>query len=158
MPARPVGDITLRDEENQPGVTWTLRLRKTQAVGFHLANSMKTLLIQRYITGGPGFDPIPFPAIGGEEVELSEDLFEVVSTIWAMQEGVTSVPAMDDLNAGVSGGMSAEQLVALAAVAPNAWVQLLAGVPKIQTSGNASVVSAGASSGSASGTSETTQN
>ena len=152
QPGSVVVAVTVTDEENQPGQSWTFRLRKTQALGFHKAESMKRVLVQRYLTGSPDgtMQPIAFPAVGGQPVELSEDLFEQVANAWAMQEHAQVVPAVDDLDSihgSVQDGLSCEEIVAMAAVAPNAWVQLLREMGKVQRQGNASAGSGATSAG-----------
>jgi len=57
--------------------------------------------------------PMSVPAVGGEPIEVSERLSEVVSRVWAMQ-----VPSDD--------AYSSEELIALAAVMPDEWREMAA--------------------------------
>lgn len=151
-------ETIVADPHNAPGYEWRFRLRPSLATGFHKAQSMTAVLTARYLTGAPGFARIPFPAVGGRRVEVSEDLFEMVGQIWAQQVGCPSVPALDEIDARWKGGWSAEQIIAMAAVAPGAWAMLIAASTKVLQRGNASMASVGNSSGSASDTSEATPN
>jgi hypothetical protein len=130
--------VTVRDEENQPGRQWEFKLRRMQAVGFHKAQSMRSVLNARYLTGMQGVKPIAFPAVGGEPVEISDDLFEQVSLVWAMQPD-TMVPAVDDLDSihtAAGAPWSCEEIIAMAATAPGAWAELLNERAAVMKAGN----------------------
>lgn len=127
QPSSNVINFEVSDEVNQPGQTWAFSMKAKRAIGVHLQESMAEVLKKRYITGSPQdrMEAIAFPQVGGEDIEISDSLFETASQIWSLQVGATAIPAIDDIGATVPGGMSAEQIIALAAVAPNAWVDLL---------------------------------
>lgn len=153
--------IEVTDELNHPGVVWKLHMHSFRATTEHKATSMTKMLCQRYITGvGPGFPAIAFPAVGGQEVEISHDLFEAAGQFWAMQAGAHTVPAVNDLTSlhGDGTTLSPEQLIAMAACAPNAWAQLFAKCTELQKLGNALGGSVGSSQESASNTHTNTPN
>lgn len=141
QPRAAVHEETIRDEENQPGQAWTFRMRRTLATTFHKHQSMLRVLEERYLTGTPDgtFPAIPFPAVGGQPVEISRDLFDQVALTWAMQEGARHVPETADLNSVHGDGTTwtCEEIIAIAAAAPHAWLQLMQATAKVNRQGNA---------------------
>jgi hypothetical protein len=131
-PARRPETVTVKDEKL--GKTWSFEMEALNSISLYKSNGMAAVLKTRYITGSEvdGTPSLPFPPMPPDadgkptEVELSEDLFEQVAQLWAMQTHSGQVPGAFDIDVRKPGIFTPEQFVALAVVSPTrAWHQLL---------------------------------
>jgi len=121
-PGREVHYKTFTDED-QPGVTLELSLRKPDAIDMGRCAAQVGRMTELYITGNDEIGPGPFPLVGGEMIPVSEELFGQACMVWAMQ-----APPGENRQ---SRRWEPEHLVAWALTMPNAWRAVLRFVDEI---------------------------
>ena len=152
--------VSLKDSRLPDGGEVNLVLWRLDAAGQAVGMELADELIQQYITGDDetGEPPVPFPAIGGESVDLSELLFRTVAMVAIMQRPPAS--QAHDWPGQADAAYTPQELVALSVTLPDAWSQLNKEIVTISKRErilkNASGAAAGPSSDSPSDTTEPT--
>lgn len=111
----------------QPGHTLKLSLHKAGTIEKARGASELQRMVRLYVTGSDEMPPGPFPAIGGQVIPVSPELFAEACGVAEMQASPekSKQPRI----------WSPEHLVAISITMPNAWEQILRFANELNRSG-----------------------